>query len=1694
MATQFTPKSLHGEVITYNQIKNIPSRNAFLEKTIYNETTENISKGITLLFMPNALHEMHLQEKKYDPVNYKIVLFGVFIDGRRSTVVISGIRPYFEVVIPEQHKDQTDDNLSIDNNSEQDIALSLYNKLKQTKFACPTSFEILKGKQFNGYQKNRKTFARFYFDKLKSRTEAIKYVKTQGMDTTADDASCYYRVVCRDYMTTFSSWVNISNYTIRTYSGIRGSVYDVNISNYKTCMDDITTNPKLAKDNIMSMCWDIETYSHDGDLPRPENLEHKMFMIGVTFQWHHSNDQLLRVCLVDHPCDPRPNYLTIVCEDEKKLIKAFGKLVYKMKPDLNLGFNDSDYDWPWLIKRAKVYPGTLTFLAECFDATIHWKNYDDDSIMSYNFKKEQVKLEADAYAEGYSLIFPGYINIDVRTIFRQLYPTAEKSNLNFYLSLNKLDSKKDMPYQELFRIYREMTEVLNRRNVLQTILAGLKLSSVSIANIFNYYDCEYNVLKDKMAEIADYCVVDSQRCHELMKIRSVVMDRREVSNLSYTSIFDSFYRANGMKVRNLVIARGQSQGIKFSNITKAIDNDGKYPGAYVFPPKKGLVTSKTTISERCANALSVIEYAEWATINDDELKDYINVISEYGATLTEQEIVELIDAREKTEKTPLKKCFIDFLKENIGRPITGLDFSSLYPSLIMAYNLSPEYIIKNKNVAMQAQSEGHTLHKIKFMFNNKWVRGWSIRHDNKLDPKDPECKFGIYPMILNELFDARSVLKKKLQKWEHEKEKLNMLSPEEFTKPHIKEEYDTVNFNFNYLDSKQKALKVFMNTFYGETGNKRSPFFVLQLAGAITTAGQDNLKMVQKHVENEGCKVYYGDSVTGDTPLVVRNPLNGIVMIKTIDDLNNENEWTSYDQFKPNDNYCINKQQAECPLQIWTDGNWHNINRVIRHKTNKKIYRVNTHTGCIDVTEDHSLMTPNREKVKPTEVYVGTELLHSFPTEFPEISCSMTNEESFAMGLYMAMESCDSSIKLQYNSKSVPTDILNGHLSIRQSFYDGYCQGSDRSANHSNIIAEFCCKGKTKAQSLYYLVKSLGYKYVSVRLRSDKLDIYSFRITHNFNKNPIAIKKILEISNVDYNTFVYDIETSKGSFLGGVGSLNVSNTDSIYGSMSEKHFYEIDKLYYTGNMQKEAYWTELVNITFQEIAKINKSVNEMLIADNGTKFLKMAFEESLYPVAFLAKKKYYGIPHISQPNFQPKELFIRGLEVKKRGVSEFLRKVCFNIMWDSVNMSNIHTLMELVLKKIDVIYAQNWDFTDFIMTDVFKPNKNNVKVHTFVQRMLNEGIKVKPYERFQYVIVKKNPFKYDNRGRKHDLSIGDKMEYAEHATNKNLTIDLDYYMKGSINGQLARLITYADTFHVDPASDNVDDLKTAEDKTYNNSCKYIENYCSKYYANYGSKGKIYQKIFRMASTIITDKVKEYCGPETVSILNGNYEIENLETWLETKAEKEAIKLTKGYGILHVNNSIKDLQDIEKSNKIKELQDIYFARKSCNLSNMREKAFKERQTLLHRQVSDNLRSLVEILNYHSNMVDNIQTKIKNILDINNSFNEVDDDIPNFDDLPQTGKIDMKNLEKTAIAEMDKLSNNTNMISSLNKLRYIYINMVSNYSFIQKTRLIVDYLIHYRNKSIGLVVKPKDFKINDFIKSNVDDIILEMKNSN
>lgn len=116
-------------------------------------------------------------------------------------------------------------------------------------------------------------------------------------------------------------------------------------------------------------------------------------------------------------------------------------------------------------------------------------------------------------------------------------------------------------------------------------------------------------------------------------------------------------------------------------------------------------------------------------------------------------------------------------------------------------------------------------------------------------------------------------------------------------------------------------------------------------------------------------KIIYGDSVTGDTPLLLRDSNNNIV-IETIENLGKS--WTKCDLSGKLYDNSVN-------YEIWTDQGWTKIRKVLKHRTNKKIYEVLTHTGCVRVTEDHSLLDKLGNRITPNECKVGTELLHSFP-------------------------------------------------------------------------------------------------------------------------------------------------------------------------------------------------------------------------------------------------------------------------------------------------------------------------------------------------------------------------------------------------------------------------------------------------------------------------------------------------------------------------------------------------------------------------------------------------------------------------------------------------------------------------------------------------------------------------------------------
>jgi DNA polymerase elongation subunit (family B) len=107
----------------------------------------------------------------------------------------------------------------------------------------------------------------------------------------------------------------------------------------------------------------------------------------------------------------------------------------------------------------------------------------------------------------------------------------------------------------------------------------------------------------------------------------------------------------------------------------------------------------------------------------------------------------------------------------------------------------------------------------------------------------------------------------------------------------------------------------------------------------------------------------------------------------------------------------------------------------------------------------------------------------------------------------------------------------------------------------------------------------------------------------------------------------------------------------------------------------------------------------------------MAYEEVLFPVVFTGKKKYYGIPHKSKPNFN-KELFIRGVEVVKRGQSKHFHEVGKKVMEESMRLDNTRTLHQIVedVLKETINNISQIDLNGVIKTAVWKPNKNNKSV------------------------------------------------------------------------------------------------------------------------------------------------------------------------------------------------------------------------------------------------------------------------------------------------------------------------------------------------------------------------------------------------
>ena len=155
--------------------------------------------------------------------------------------------------------------------------------------------------------------------------------------------------------------------------------------------------------------------------------------------------------------------------------------------------------------------------------------------------------------------------------------------------------------------------------------------------------------------------------------------------------------------------------------------------------------------------------------------------------------------------------------------VVSFDLNSLYPHLIMNYNISPETI----------KGMHRTMPTVDKMLSQEFDTSFLIENKQTITPNGAlfDCtKYGFLPEMLLEMYNERKKTKKLMLDAEQEYED---------TKHH-----KLLNLISQYKN-KQMALKIALNSAYGAIGNQYFRFYDIRIAEAVTYSGQLSIRWIE---------------------------------------------------------------------------------------------------------------------------------------------------------------------------------------------------------------------------------------------------------------------------------------------------------------------------------------------------------------------------------------------------------------------------------------------------------------------------------------------------------------------------------------------------------------------------------------------------------------------------------------------------------------------------------------------------------------------------------------------------------------------------------------------------------------------------------------------------------------------------------
>lgn len=248
----------------------------------------------------------------------------------------------------------------------------------------------------------------------------------------------------------------------------------------------------------------------------------------------------------------------------------------------------------------------------------------------------------------------------------------------------------------------------------------------------------------------------------------------------------------------------------------------------------------------------------------------------------------------------------------------------------------------------------------------------------------------------------------------------------------------TYKSKYTLFDNMQSAIKVIGNGFFGSYGSGSVfPHSDLICAEETTCTGRMALRLMIGWFTNLGYKPLVGDSFTGDTPLFIKDNKTGLIDIKSISELMND-EHINKDVLGREYDYSKKDYKVLCR------SGWVEPSYIYRHKTDKPIYRVQDENMTIDVTEDHSLFNSEQEKIKPNEIDKNTKLEY-YNKHLQTVSYNITDKKKLENYAKVVARS----------GLKIPKRIINANKETREIFVNYLNKYLTKEVNIQNFSKTF---------------------------------------------------------------------------------------------------------------------------------------------------------------------------------------------------------------------------------------------------------------------------------------------------------------------------------------------------------------------------------------------------------------------------------------------------------------------------------------------------------------------------------------------------------------------------------------------------------------------------------------------------------------